>query len=210
MPLLSGLGALVHLASPSPAELRAKAEAVLASGDYQTALPKDPTPPRSFDLPLGPIELLLRILLWTALAVLVVLAVSWLVRRLSGGVRDVEVPEAEGPAPVAIPIASAEALAAEGHYAEAIHALLLETLQALSRAARLAPSLTSREIVESVPLPDRARAALEGLVLAVEVSRFGGAAAREEDYRACLARFHAFLETYRSGALPPVPAGGPG
>jgi hypothetical protein len=34
----------------------------------------------------------------------------------------------------------------------------------------------------------------------VELSRFGGAAAGETDYRACLDRFHAFLETYRSAA----------
>jgi hypothetical protein len=200
MPLPSGLGALVHLASPSPAELRARAEAVLAGGDYQAALPKDPAPPRSFDLPLGPIELLLRILLWTALAVLVILAVSWLVRRLSGGARDVEVPEAELPASLAIPIASAEALAAEGRFAEAIHALLLETLEALSRAARLAPSLTSREIVARAALPEPARDALGGLVVAVEVSRFGGAPAGQDEYRACLSRFHAFLDTYRSAA----------
>lgn len=197
---LPGLGALLLSASPSPAELRARAEALLAGGAYQTALPKDPAPPRPFDLPLGPIELLLRILLWTALAVLVVLAVSWLVRRLSAGARDAEVHE-EGPAaPVAIPVASAEALAAEGRFAEAIHALLLETLEALSRAARLAPSLTSREIVDRVALPARARDALAGLVVAVEVSRFGGARAAEDDYRACLARFHAFLDTYRSAA----------
>ncbi|HEY6098515.1 MAG TPA: DUF4129 domain-containing protein, partial [Anaeromyxobacter sp.] len=78
--------------------------------------------------------------------------------------------------------------------------LLLETLQALSRAARLAPSLTSREIVERVALPSRAREALEGLVLAVEVSRFGGAPAAEGDYRACRSRFHAFLDTYRGAA----------
>jgi hypothetical protein len=54
--------------------------------------------------------------------------------------------------------------------------------------------------VERVPLPARARDALEGLVLAVEVSRFGGAPAAEPDYRDCLTRFHAFLDTYRSAA----------
>lgn len=200
MALLSGLGPLLASATLSPAELRARAEAVLAAGDYQSALPKGPTPPRQLHLPLGPLELLLRILLWTALAVLVVLAVSWLVRRLSAGARDVELAETGAPAPVAIRIESAEALAAEGRWAEAIHALLLETLEALSRAARLAPSLTSREIVERVSLPTRAREALEGLVLAVEVSRFGGAPAAEPDYRDCLGRFHAFLDTYRSAA----------
>ena len=131
-----------------------------------------------------------------------------LVRRLAPGARDVAVAEPAAAAPVHIPIASAEALAAEGRWAEAIHALLLETLEALSRAARLAPSLTSREIVARVPLPVRAREALSGLVLAVEVSRFGGADAAEGDYRACLDRFHAFLETYRGGP-PQVPAGGP-
>lgn len=197
---LPGLGALLPLASPSPSELRARAEAVLAADAYQSALPKDLAPPRALDLPLGPLELLLRLLLWTALAVMVVLAVSWLVRRLTRGGRDVEVGEAVPAAPVAIPIASAQALAAEGRWADAIHALLLETLEALSRAARLAPSLTSREIVERITLPARARDALAGLVVAVEVSRFGGADAAEADYRDCLARFHAFLDTFRSAA----------
>lgn len=200
MALLHGLGTALLSATLSPAELRSRAEAVLAAGDYQTALPRDPTPPKPFDLPLGPLELLVRILLYTALAVAVTLAVAWLVRRLTAGARDVEVVEAAAGPPPEIPIASAEALAAEGRWAEAIHALLLETLAALSRAARLAPSLTSREIVERVLLPARARSALEGLVLAVEISRFGGAPAAEPDYRACLSRFHDFLETYRSAA----------
>lgn len=199
MPLLPGLGALVLLASPSPAELRGRAEAILAGDGYQAALPKDLALP-TFELPLGPLGLLLRLLAWTAVAVIVILAVSWLVRRLSRGARDVLVEEPALAAPVAIPIASAEALAAEGRWAEAIHALLLETLEALSRAARLAPSLTSREIVARVSLPARARDALAGLVVAVEVSRFGGAPAAEADYRACLSRFHAFLDTYRSAA----------
>ncbi len=200
MPLLPGLGALLLAATSTAPDLRARADALLAGGGYQRALPRGPAPLRPFDLPLGPIELLLRILVWTALAVLVVLAVSWVVRRLSAGARDAEVADPARPAPVAIPVASAEALAAEGRFADAIHALLLETLEALSRAARLAPSLTSREIVDRVALPARARDALAGLVVAVEVSRFGGAAAAEDDYRACLSRFHAFLDTYRSAA----------
>lgn len=199
MPPLPGPGALVLLASPSPAELRARAEAVLAADAYQTALPRG-LAPKAFDLPLGPLELLVRLLLWTALAVMVVLAVSWLVRRLSRGARDEEVGDGLPAPPAAIPIASAEALAVEGRWSDAIHALLLETLAALSRAARLAPSLTSREIVERVALPVRARDALAGLVVAVEVSRFGGAPAAEGDYQACLSRFRAFLDTYRSAA----------
>jgi hypothetical protein len=199
MSLPAGLAAALLPAAAGDDEVARRAARVLAGGGYQAQLPHAKPPP-DFHLPLGPLELLLRILVWGALGVLAFLAIAWVVRRLAPGAREVELAEPAGAAPVAIPIASAEALAAEGRWAEAIHALLLETLQALSRAARLAPSLTSREIVARVPLPERARDALSGLVLAVEVSRFGGAAAAEDDYRACLGRFQAFLETYRRSA----------
>jgi hypothetical protein len=181
-------------------QVRERATEILGDAGYQTTLPKPRVPPQAIDLPLGPLELLVRLLLWTALAVLVFLAVSWLVRRLSAAPRDVAVAEPASPGAVEIPIESAERLAAAGRFAEAIHSLLLETLSALARAARIAPSLTSREILGRVQLPGEAREALSGLVLAVEVSRFGGAPAGEEDYRACLARFRAFLDTYRRGA----------
>lgn len=197
MPLLSGPGALLLAAA---GDVRERAAAVLREGGYQTALPEDAGARGSFELPLGPLELLLRLFLWTALAVAAVLAVVWLARRLAPGVRDVVVEDGPEPAPAAFPAATAEALAAEGRFAEAIHALLLDTLAALSRAARLAPSLTSREILSAVPLPPAAREALGGLVAAVERSRFGGAEAGEGDYRACHARFRAFLESYRGAA----------
>jgi hypothetical protein len=187
-------------AAHAAGELREKAAAILREGGYQATLPRDPASPHPFELPLGPLELLLRLLLWTAVAVAGVLAISWLARRLSRAPSDVEVPDAPAATPLAIPVASAEALAREGRFAEAIHVLLLDTLEALSRAARLAPSLTSREILARVPLPARAREALTDLVAAVERSRFGGADAGEEDYRSCLGRFHAFLDTYRGAA----------
>ncbi len=207
MSLLAGIAAALPSAAVAEEEIRRRAGEILGAGDYQTELPH-PITPIAFDLPLGPLALLLRILLWGAVGLLAFLAIAWLARRLAPGARDVEVAEPSAAAPVPIPIASAEALAAQGRWAEAIHALLLETLEALSRAARLAPSLTSREIVARVALPERAREALSGLVLAVEVSRFGGVGAAEDDYRACLGRFHAFLETYRSGALPGIRSGG--
>ncbi len=181
-------------------QVRDRLTEILKGADYQTTLPTPRVPPEAIDLPLGPLALLVRLLLWTALAVLAFLAISWLVRRLSAAPRDVEVGEAAAAPVVEIPIESAERLAAAGRFAEAIHALLLETLSALAKAARIAPSLTSREILGRVALPGEAREALSGLVLAVEVSRFGGAPAGEPEYRACLARFHAFLDTYRRGA----------
>jgi len=181
------------------AEVRERAAAILREGGYQAALPDAPAP-HAFDLPLGPLELLLRTLAWSALAVAVVLAAAWLARRLARAPADVEVPDAPAAAPVAFPIESAEALAGEGRFAEAIHALLLDTLEALTRAARLAPSLTSREIAARAPLPAGARAALSDLVAAVERSRFGGAPAGEEDFRACVLRARAFMDSFTRGA----------
>jgi hypothetical protein len=142
---------------------------------------------------------LLRVLVYAGLALLAALVGTWLFRALRARIRDPEVDgePGAGAGPEPIPIPSAEAAAAAGRYGEAIHALLLDTLAALSRAARLAPSLTSREIVGRVRLAPPAREALAGLVAAVELSHFGGAAPGEADYRACLDRFHVFLESYR-------------
>src|SRR5262249_7439101 len=157
-------------------EIRDRAAEVLRKGDYQTSLPTEWKPPMRVSVPwLG---LLLWILLAIGLAIVAVVAAGWLGRQLWAGRFDAEVSPGGGSGgscdePVAIPIASAEALAAEGRWAEAIHALLLKTLEALSAAARLAPSLTSREIVARIGVAPRARDALADLVLAVELSRFG-------------------------------------
>jgi hypothetical protein len=182
--------------------VRERAAEVLGRGEYQRELPKA-VAPFTLDLPdLGVLGKLLVVLAWTGLVVLVALFAVWVVRRLGGWQRDARLDRGgwTQSAAAEIPIASVEALAAEGRYGEAIHALLLETLQALSRAARLPRSFTSREIVARVPLQPEAREALAGLVAAVEVSWFGGAVPSAADYRGCLARFHVFLESYRRAA----------
>jgi hypothetical protein len=190
------------LARVAPERVREAVAEVLGRGEYQGQLPGAVEPFR-LDLPeLGPWGKLGTFLAWTALAVLAATLVTWLVRRLAGWNRDAPIGEGAAASRAApeIPVAGAEALAGQGRFGEAIHALLLETLQALSRAERLPRSYTSREVLARVPLPAGARAALEGLVGAVEVSWFGGDVPGEADYRGCLARFHAFREAYRSGA----------
>jgi hypothetical protein len=202
MPLAGALAALLVTAS-SPETIRERTAEILDRGEYQTTLPAAPKPPGSFHLPLGPLEVLLRVLVWTALGVAAVIAIAWIARRLAGLVPDAKAPGEPGAAHADVgrrQLGAAEALAAAGRFGEAIHVLLLDTLEALSRASRLAPSLTSREIVGRVPLPAPARDALSGLVSAVEVSWFGGDVPGEADYRLCLDRFHAFLETYRRAA----------
>ncbi len=191
--------ALALLAAATPPErIREQAAAILKQSAYQTTLPGPRTATR-LALPMDAIAFLLRALLIAGVVIAVVLAATWVARRLRRGAEDAAIGAPEPADPIArITIGEAQQLAAEGRFGEAIHALLLETLEALSRAARLAPSLTSREIVSRVRMAPGARDALADLVAAVEISYFGSEVPGEADYQACLARFHAFLGTYRS------------
>jgi len=197
--LLAGRAELPDAAPPATAA--EQATAILSERAYQRELPSEVHPSE----PPPWLRRVLKILAWAALggaALGLVLGLVWLGRRLLR-VHVHDTPLAAPRAPVAtleIPLDDARALAAAGRFDEAIHALLLATLAALARATRLAPSLTSREVLGRAALGPGAREALAGLVLAVEVSRFGGEVPSADDYRACLDRFHVFLDNYRSVA----------
>jgi hypothetical protein len=137
-------------------------------------------------------------LIFTVLLVVVgVLIVTWIareiLRRRRGARKD----------PVADPIAAASALerepafddasrlAAEGRYAEAVHALLLAAIRHFAERSRtpVQPSRTSRELVRLLPLGPEAREAFAELVRTVELSLFGGADVEAADYERNLARF---------------------
>lgn len=122
-------------------------------------------------------------LLWTVglvgLGVVVaVIAQAILQRRGAGG------PATAGPAapdraggerPVPAPIGDADRLAAEGRFAEAVHALLLHVVRGLTVDGRpVPPTFTSRETLARAALPPPRRAAFGALVEAVEHSLFGG------------------------------------
>lgn len=85
----------------------------------------------------------------------------------------------------------ADALAREGRYAEAMHALLLLGLALIrrQRAQAIADSLTSREIVRATDLPAGARDALDDLVIRVELGHFGLYPVAPRDYEACRGHF---------------------
>ncbi|MCI4646211.1 MAG: hypothetical protein MRY64_15625 [Hyphomonadaceae bacterium] len=70
----------------------------------------------------------------------------------------------------------ADALAAEGRFAEAVHLLLFRSIEDIQtrKEGRLPTSLTAREIGGLSDLPDRARAALSPIIGVVERSFFGG------------------------------------
>lgn len=89
---------------------------------------------------------------------------------------------------VEAPIPDWERLALAGRHAEAIHAILLQALRGIGAArAGLRPAWTSREILSLVKLEEAAHAALRSLVGLVEVTRFGGVPAREQEYRNAVA-----------------------
>jgi hypothetical protein len=84
-------------------------------------------------------------------------------------------------------------LAAEGRYAEAVHALLLAAIRHFAERSRMAvqPSRTSRELVRLLPLGGATREAFTELVGTVERSLFGGVPVGAEDYVRSLSRFRA-------------------
>jgi hypothetical protein len=99
-------------------------------------------------------------------------------------------------------LAAADELAREGRYTEAMHILLLRCLADIR--ARLdepfADSLTSREILRSTRLPDRARDSLRDVVGRVEWTYFGEYPAGQEDYAACRLSFNALAHALHGGA----------
>jgi hypothetical protein len=141
----------------------------------------------------------LRVLLALVLVALVCGLAVWLVEAMGRWRRraDAVAPaEAAGLDDVRDAILDdADALARAGRYAEAVHALLLNGLAHVRRAApqAIADSLTSREIVRDVDLPVTARAALDDLVIRAELGHFGLFPIERRDYDTCRGRFAALV-----------------
>lgn len=130
--------------------------------------------------------------------VVVLLLVGWLgqaiiLRRRGAPADEVAAEGAEGAAVREREPTFDEAtrLAAEGRYAEAVHALLLAAIRHFAERSRVSiqPSRTSRELVRLLPLGAEAREAFSDLVRTVELSLFGGAPVGQEEYERSLARF---------------------
>jgi hypothetical protein len=102
-------------------------------------------------------------------------------------------PPQEAVAPARHRVAGDEAdrLAAEGRWADALHALLLQTIRSLGDRSPtpLPPSFTSRELLALAPLSGEARQAFAGMVRTVEGAWFGGLPVGPEDYRENRERF---------------------
>jgi hypothetical protein len=88
----------------------------------------------------------------------------------------------------------AEALAAQGNYAEAVHHLLRRSVEDIERRRPrlIAPSLTSRDIADHRGVPGNARAIFSNIAHVVERSLFGGRPVGAEDWAAARAAYSDF------------------
>jgi hypothetical protein len=166
----------------------------------------------------GPLGSLMTVLMWGVLIVMVSLLAFWLGNELIKGEDNAELgPDTEAAddtaaataAIIARPLGDADELARRGEFAEAIHTLLLRTLEELVRSAavRVERSHTSREILARVPLLADAREALSGLITAVELTHFGDEPANAADYERCRQQFHRFATAFRASGLAGAGAG---
>lgn len=88
-------------------------------------------------------------------------------------------------------LSEVDALALEGRFAEAVHALFQITVGMLARGGRLVleDAMTGREALGRARLDDGGRTALRDLVVVVEHSLFGGGAVSVDQYRRCVASY---------------------
>jgi hypothetical protein len=147
---------------------------------------------------------LIRVLLWGAVIAGVLVAI-WSLRNslpLISRSRKIVAPKQPAPPPAAssrLDEAGLEAddLARQGHFDEAMHLLLLNSLSEMRRQLKtsFAISLTSREILRRVHLPDIGRQSLRAIIAAVERTYFRGDAAGQDDYADCRSNFETLKQS---------------
>ena len=162
----------------------------------------------------------LRIGLWAVLALGVLLVLAILARQLwtrpdrrkpasplnLQGLGSTTVQAARR---AAVRLAEADALAAQGRYAEAAHLLLLRGVADVEsgRPGRIRPSLTSREIAALTDLPPEPRAAFALIAQAVERALFGGRPLDASVWRSCREAYEALVSPDAwTGARPDLTA----
>jgi hypothetical protein len=192
-------------AQPAAPQIQRATSGLAGSLDLQTDLPV-PSPSHEFQLNRDAV----RVLLWIAV-ICGAAALAYYIRGIlpAGGLARSSAwdapsePSAFGETQGAAQAqATADDLARQGRFVEAIHVLLLQGLDEMRRRLdqRFADSLTSREIMRRAKVSSGARAALRDIVDWVERAYFGAHPAGAEDYAACRKSFVAFAEALKEGA----------
>jgi hypothetical protein len=198
------------VSTQEPSSLEAAHKEVLADTSFQfehatKKLREDP--PKwveaiiDFLAQLGPV---FNILFWVALVLLLGLLAYFILTEIVGvrffkskaSASNVEtVPEWQPTARDARDLlAAADALAAQGQYDEAVHLILLRSIEDLDRRRPLAvrPALTARDIAAIPVLPERARPAFWRIASAVEQVLFAGRTIDKDEFKGCRDAYVAF------------------
>ncbi|MGV3729908.1 MAG: DUF4129 domain-containing protein [Sphingopyxis sp.] len=182
----------------------------IVGGEIQTALPPPPPPPppppewltslfeaigRFFDWSTPAA----KPLLWIAVAVVALFLLYHFVpafarwvdnlrfRRRPGDADGEDLAAAAEAGAARALLAEAEALAAAGRFAEAVHLLLYRSVEDIEgrRPGLVKPAMTSRDLAEARDLPPVARGAFSRIARAVEISLFGGRAIDAAAWEQC-------------------------
>lgn len=177
----------------------------IAGGEIQTSFPPPPPPPKTPDWDFGWLRDFvewsapaLKPLAWIGAAVLLLIILyhfvpafaDWIDTIRFGRKRGEGEPEIFGEAEAGrarARLADADALAAAGRFAEAIHLLLYRSVDDIEtrRPGLVRPAMTSRELAEARDLPAVARTAFSRIAGAVEISLFGGRMIDEHAWTEC-------------------------
>lgn len=150
-----------------------------------------------------------RIVLWTVIALAAAALLAMVYERVRHGVWRLPKRRARGvatgvgvaeeewvptEAPVRAWLQDADALAAQGRFADAIHLLLFRSVDDIRkrRPAAVRPALTSRELAAAPDVPASARALFARIAGKVEASLFGGRAVDGEQWAQARAAYADF------------------
>lgn len=181
-------GAAFAAVSAGAADLSETLDRIYQEHNVQTELPRTEPPPSDATVAFRGAPWLLAVLIAVVLAALLAAwaaSVDWERLRERKRARQRTGPaDGGGGADGQDWLGHADACARQGRHAEAIHALLLGALGALTPTQRWSPAATPREIAAAhLRVPD-----LLTLVSAAELAHFGGRPASADEYSACRAR----------------------
>jgi hypothetical protein len=185
----------------------------IAGGEIQTAFPPPPPPPpptpewlKSLLNAIGNFfewsAPAAKPLMWIVIALILLFLLYHFVpafarwvdnlrfdRKATGDEED-DIGRAEAGAARAL-LAEADALAAEGRFAEAVHLLLYRSVEDIEgrRPGLVKPAMTSRDLAEAHDLPTVARGAFSRIARAVEISLFGGRSIDAGAWEQCRAAY---------------------
>jgi hypothetical protein len=184
---------------------------LLADGTIQFDLPRyqPPEPPAWLVDFIRAISPMLRILFWIGLAVVVLLILYAILKRVTGmespwrrrKAGDEQPDWRPDEAPARALLGEADALAARGLYSEAARLLLFRSIEDIDarRPELVRPALTSRDIAGLPAIPDRPRSAFLAIAMMVERSLFAARPLAADDWRNCRSAYEefAFAEGWR-------------